>query len=64
MPNERYKIFIDNNTNEEIIVDMITNDHLMLTEACERLNKQDDEIQYLKEKGNKVKNIIEKLENK
>ena len=64
MPNERYKIFIDINTNEEIIVDMITNDHLMLTEVCERLNKQDDEIQYLKEKGNKVKSLIEKLENK
>ena len=64
MPNERYKIFIDINTNEEMIVDRITDEHLTLTGACERLNKQDDEIQHLKEKVNKVNNIIEKLENK
>lgn len=47
MPKERYKIFKDITTNEELIVDMVTNEHLNLKESCGLLNKQDTELKRL-----------------
>ena len=45
MPNEKFRVFTEIPTNEKRIVNMINNEELTLEDACDLLNKQDQDIQ-------------------
>ena len=55
MTSRRFMIFTDVNSNEKVIKDMETEDHLTLEEARILLNKQDQEIKELKKEIQKLK---------
>ena len=49
MPREKFRVFTEIPTNEKMIVNMITDDQLTLEDACNLLNKQDQQIKQLKQ---------------
>ena len=53
MPKERYRIFVDMQTNEENIVDMFTGP-LTIDETCDKLNELTKENKSLKEENWKI----------
>lgn len=48
MPGEEFRVFTEIPNNEKMIVNMVTNDQLTLEDACDLLNKQDQQIQQIK----------------
>lgn len=48
MPQEKFRVFTEIQSNEKYIVNMVTNAHLTLEEACNLLNEQDKKIQQIK----------------
>ena len=70
-PKERYRVFIEGETGDNVIVDMdeIPTDSnvvsLTLEDTCQRLNEQDQRIGELEKKITKIEEIIDnRLDNK
>ena len=61
MPGEKFRVFIEIPTNEKTIANMITDENLTIEEACKLLNKQDKEIEHLKEDNKMLRINVKKL---
>lgn len=57
-PGEKFRVFTELLTNEKFIVNMIIDEPLTFEDACNLLNKQDNEIEQLKNNLSEIEKII------